>query len=68
MLQTCGTISNLAIASGYETKARPVPPCTTFAISVILSSCIRFPKMENIVQPARILVNVSSVVTIMASL
>jgi hypothetical protein len=58
----------LEIASGYDTNARPVPPCTTPCISSVSNSYIRFPRIENIVQPASRLVNVSSVVTIMASL
>lgn len=42
-------------------------PLTTWAISVVPVSCAKWPKMPKIVKPASILVNVSSVVTMVAS-
>lgn len=42
-------------------------PLTTWPISDVPVSCAKWPKMPNIVKPANKLVNVSSVVTIVAS-
>lgn len=58
---------NLASTSGYVMKANPVPPCTTFLISFPVS-CDKFPRIPKIMHPARSDVNVSRVVTIVASL
>lgn len=64
---TCGKNSNFAIASGYDIKANPAPPMTTFPISFPVS-CAKFPKIPKITHPAKIDVNESTVVIIMTSL
>lgn len=49
-------------------NASPVPDLTTVLISSMPKLCAKFPNMAKIVKPAIRLVNVSSVVTIIASL
>jgi len=66
--KSCGTAWNFDMASGYEMKAKPVPLRTTSRILSICRLCAKLPNIANIVIPPRRLVNVSSVVTIMASL
>ena len=56
------------MAVGYETKANPVPAFTTLLISSALVSYCRFPKILNIVQPAKNDVPVSAKLIIQASL
>lgn len=66
---TWGTNVNLEIASGYEINAKPLPPLLmTFPMSVSPTLWARFPRIPKIVKPPSKLVNVSSVVTIIASL
>ena len=57
----------MAIASGYETKASPVPADTT-SETFLPDSCAKLPKIEKIVIPARNEVNVSIKLMIIASL
>lgn len=66
---THGTTWNLEIASGYEIKAKPVPPPddTTSAGSTFISYA-RFPRIPNIVMPDNNDVKVSKVVIMSASL
>lgn len=64
---TCGTQVNFDIVSGYVIKTRPGPPLKTLVISSTFSSCFKCPTIPNVIQPARIDVNVSIVVTIFAS-
>ena len=49
--KSCGTKSNLAIASGYEMKASPGPLFTTSCTGTF-NSAARLPRIENIVNPA----------------
>jgi len=49
-------------------NARPGPPLTTLDISVVLFSYAKLPKMPKMMMPDRSDVNVSNVVTILASL
>lgn len=56
------------IASGYEMKASPVPDLITVVMSSIPKLWAKLPRMAKIVRPPIKLVNVSSVVTIIASL
>lgn len=66
--KACGSSLNFAIASGYEIKAKPAPPFTTLAISEVFVSYAKFPRMPNIMQPAKIDVTESTLVIIMTSL
>lgn len=68
MANNWGTNSNLAIASGYEMNARPVPLLMTERMSSTPRLCARFPRMPKIVMPEIKLVHVSNDVTISASL
>lgn len=68
LLRTHGTASNLAIASGYDMNARPVPPPPMTSATSTFNSCAKFPSIPNIVAPASSDVNVSNVVTTKASL
>lgn len=56
------------MASGYDMNANPVPLLTTVEISVVFRLYARLPRIPKMVVPARRLVKVSKVVTIMASL
>lgn len=64
---TWGKNSNRPIASGYEMNAKPAPPLTTCPTSAVPVTWAKWPKIPNIVKPANIDVNVSRVVTIVAS-
>lgn len=64
----CGNNLNFAIASGYEMKAKPAPPFTTFDMSLVFVSNARLPSIPKMTQPASIEVHESIVVTIMTSL
>lgn len=65
---TQGTDSNLAIASGYEMKASPVPPDLTTSLTSTPILCAKFPKIPKIIVPAKRDVNVSKRETTSASL
>lgn len=56
------------MASGYDMNANPVPLLTTVEISVVFRLYARLPRIPKMVVPARRLVKVSKVVTIIASL
>lgn len=55
------------MASGYEMNAIPGPPLITELMSSVPNSCAKWPNIPKIVTPASKDVNVSSVVTIVAS-
>lgn len=68
MANNCGTNSNLAIASGYDINANPVPLLITPRISSTPRLCAKLPRIPKIVIPDIKLVNVSNDVTMSASL
>lgn len=67
-IYTHGTESNLAIASGYDINASPVPPELITSPTSTFNSYAKFPRIPNMVAPANSEVNVSNVVTTNASL
>lgn len=56
------------MASGYDINAKPAPPLTTLAMSVLPVWNAKFPRMPNVMQPAIIDEQESIVVIITISL